>query len=104
MKVSRLIIQIIAILFGLSFLIWSVLLINTLVTVPGTPISYRPAALFSNFIFAMELGFSLPFPPNLRANFMAVYYLAVVFYSLSNTSLFVYVSFGIMETDLLCIS
>ena len=62
MKVSRLIIQIIAILFGLSFLIGSVLLINTLVTVPGTPISYRPAALFSNFIFAMELGFSLPFP------------------------------------------
>ncbi len=62
MKVPRLMIQTIAILFGLSFFIGSILLINTLVTVPGTPISYYPAALFSNFIFAMELGFSLPYP------------------------------------------
>lgn len=62
MKISRSLIQIIALLVGLTFLVGSILFINVLVTVPGTQTSYQLTALFSNFVFAMELGFSLPFP------------------------------------------
>jgi hypothetical protein len=61
-KISRSLIQTIALLVGLTFLVGSILFINVLVTVPGTQTSYQLAALFSNFVFAMELGFSLPFP------------------------------------------
>lgn len=62
MKITRPFIQTIALIIGFTFFVGSILIINLLATIPGTPVSYQPAELFSNFIFAMELGFSLPYP------------------------------------------
>lgn len=55
-------VQSVAFLWSFSFFTGSILIINKLATIPGTPISYQPAVLYSNFVFAMELGLSLPYP------------------------------------------